>query len=127
MNSIDLAAPGLGGHTRPLGICWVAYGLIRMATAIFLLSFGGTATLMFGALLNRVADPFTLMGAFQFLYAVAVILLAVGGVAGVVAGLALLAGQRSARTLGMIAGILSLPDLPLGTTLGIYTRIVCIR
>jgi hypothetical protein len=40
------------------------------------------------------------------------------------AGLALLNGGRSARTLGLIAGVLSLCNLPLGTTLGIYTLIV---
>ena len=127
MTSNDLVAPGLGDHTRPLGICWVAYGLIRLGMAVFLLSFGGTATVMFGALLNRVADPFTLMGTFHFLYAAAIVLSAVCGVFGLVAGLALLGGRRSARALCLVAGFLSLPNLPLGTTLGIYTLIVCFR
>jgi hypothetical protein len=127
VTSNDLVAPGLGDHARPLGICWVIYGLIRLAMAIFLVTFGGTATLMFGALLNRVADPFTLMGVFHFLYAVAVVLSAVCGLLGLSAGLALLGGQRSARTLCLIAGFLSLPNIPLGTTLGIYTLIVCFR
>jgi uncharacterized membrane protein len=95
--------------------------------AVFLVSFGGTATLMFGALLNRVADPFTLMGIFHSLYVVAIVLSAVCGLLGLVAGLALLGGQRSARTVCLIAGFLSLPNLPLGTTLGIYTLIVCFR
>ncbi len=127
MTSNDLVAPGLGDHTRPLGICWVIYGLIRLAMAVFLVIFAGTATLMFGALLNRVADPFTLMGVFHFLYAVAVVLSAVCGLLGLSAGLALLSGQRSGRTLCLIAGFLSLPNIPLGTTLGIYTLIVCLR
>jgi hypothetical protein len=127
VTSNDLVAPGLGEHTRPLGICWVIYGLIRLAMAVFLITFGGTATLMFGALLNRVADPFTLMGVFHFLYAVAVVLSAVCGLLGLLAGLALLGGQRSARTVCLIAGFLSLPNIPLGTTLGIYTLIVCFR
>ena len=127
MTSNDLVAPALGDHARPLGICWAIYGVIRLAMAVFLVSFGGTATLMFGALLNRVADPFTLMGIFHFLYAVAVVLSAVCGLLGLVAGLALLGGQRSGRTLCLIAGFLSLPNIPLGTTLGIYTLIVCFR
>lgn len=127
MTSNDMVAPGLGDHTRPLGICWVIYGLIRLAMAVFLVTFGGTATLMFGALLNRVADPFTLMSVFHFLYAVAVVLSAVCGLLGLLAGLALLGGQRSARTLCLIAGFLALPNIPLGTTLGIYTLIVCFR
>ena len=127
MTSNDLVTPGLGNHTRPLGICWVIYGVICLAMAVWLLSFGGTATLMFGALLGRVADPFTLMGAFHFLYAAAIVLSAVRGLFGLVAGLALLGGQRSGRTLCLIAGFLSLANIPLGTTLGIYTLIVCLR
>ena len=127
MTSNDLVAPGFGDHTRPLGICWVVYGVIRLAMAFLLVGFGGTATLMFGALLNRVADPFTLMATFHFFYAAAIVLSAVCGLVGLVAGLALLGGQRSARTLCLIAGFLSLPNIPLGTTLGIYTLIVCFR
>lgn len=127
MASNDLGVPDLGGHARPLGICWVAYGVIRLAMAVWLVGFGGTATLMFGALLGRVADPFTLMGAFHFLYAAAIVLSAVCGLFGLLAGLALLGGQRSGRTLCLIAGFLSLPNIPLGTTLGIYTLIVCFR
>jgi hypothetical protein len=127
VTSNDLVAPGLDGHARPLGICWVAYGLLRLAMAVWLISFAGTATLMFGALLNRVADPFSLMRDFHFLYAVAVALSAVCGVLGVVAGIALLGGQRSGRRLCLIAGFLSLPNIPFGTTLGIYTLIVCFR
>lgn len=127
MTSNDMVVPSLGDQTRPLGVCWVIYGVIRLATAVWMIGFAGTATLMFGALLNRVADPFTLMGAFHFLYAAAIVLSIVCGLLGVVAGLALLGGQRSARTLCLIAGFLSLPNLPLGTTLGIYTLIVCFR
>jgi len=127
MTSNDLVTPSLGVHARPLGICWVVYGVIRLATAVWMISFAGTATLMFGALLGRVADPFTLMNTFHFIYAAAGVLSVVCGLFGLVAGLALLGGQRSARTLCLIAGFLSLPNLPLGTTLGIYTLIVCFR
>jgi hypothetical protein len=68
-----------------------------------------------------------LMGAFHFLYAATIVLSVVCGVLGLLAGLALLGGQRSGRTLCLIAGFLSLPNIPLGTTLGIYTLIVCFR
>jgi hypothetical protein len=127
VTSIDSVAPGPGFHTRPLGICWVAYGVIRLVMSIWLVSFGGTATLMFGALLSRVADPFSLMSDFHFLYAATIVLSAVCGLFGLVAGFAILGGQRSARRLCLIAGFLSLPNLPLGTTLGIYTLVVCFR
>lgn len=127
MTSNDLVASRFGDHARPLGLCWVVYGVIRLAMTFLLVSFAGTATLMFGALLSRVADPFTLMATFHFFYAAAVVLSAACGLIGLVAGLALLGSQRSARTLCLIAGFLSLPNIPLGTTLGIYTLIVCFR
>ena len=95
-----------------------------MIMAVCLVIYGSTATLMFGALLNRVPDPFTLMGAFHFLYTVMIALSAACGILGLIAGLALLAGQRSGRTLALIAGFLSLSNIPLGTTLGIYTLVV---
>ena len=114
-------------HLRILGICWVLYGILRLVTAVWLALFSNTATLMFGALLNRVADPFTLMNVFHFLYAVVVAVSAVCGILGFLAGLALLSGARSGPTLAIIAGFLSLSSIPLGTTLGIYTLIVLLR
>jgi hypothetical protein len=88
-----------------------------------LLIYGGTVTLMFGALLSRVPDPFALMDVFHFLYMVMIALSIVCGVVGFLAGLALLAGQRSARMLALIAAVLSVSDIPLGITLGIYTLV----
>ena len=93
-----------------------------MAVCLFIYS--NTATVMFGALLNRVPDPFALMADFHALYAVMIVLSAVCGILGIIAGLALLAENRSSRRLALIAGFLSLSNIPLGTTLGIYTLVV---
>jgi hypothetical protein len=43
---------------------------------------------------------------------------------GLTAGLALLGGQQSGRRLALIAGFLSLSNIPLGTALGVYTLVV---
>jgi hypothetical protein len=91
---------------------------------VWLAFFASTATLMFGALLNRVPDPFSLMNIFHFVYGLLVAISAVCGILGVLAGLALLAGSRSGRTLAIIAAFLSLASIPLGTTLGIYSLMV---
>jgi hypothetical protein len=108
---------------RILGGFWAVYGVIRLMIVLCLLIYGRTATLMFGALLNRVPDPFALMGVFHFLYTVMIVLSAVCGFIGFVAGVALMAGQRSSRRLALIAAVLSVCDIPLGTTLGIYTLV----
>jgi len=116
-----------GGSTdrfRTLGGLWVVYGIIRLIMAAFLIIFSGTATLMFGALLNRVPNPFALMADFHFIYVVMVILSIVCGILGIVAGLALLAGSGSARGFALAAAFLSICDIPLGITLGTYTLVV---
>jgi hypothetical protein len=91
---------------------------------IWLVLFSGTATVMFGALLGRAPDPFALMADFHIIYAGIVVLTVLCGLFGLLAGLALLANQRSARMLGLLAAFLSVSEIPFGTTLGIYTLIV---
>jgi hypothetical protein len=93
-----------------------------MAVCLFIYS--ATATVMFGALLNRVSDPFSLMTDFHVVYIAMIALSVVCGILGIIAGLALLAGNPSGRLLALIAGFLSLSNIPLGTTLGIFTLVV---
>jgi hypothetical protein len=114
-------AGNLGGHRRILGVCWIVYGILRLITGICLVLFSGTAAVMFGALLGRVPNPFALMGDFHIIYAGLVVLSLFCGLFGILAGLALLANQRSARMLALLAAFLSVSEIPFGTTLGIYT------
>ena len=111
------------GNRRILGTCWLLYGIFRLVVGICLIVLSGTATVMFGALLNRVPDPFTLMAVFHVAYVGFVILAVLGGIFGVLAGLTLLGNQQSARTLALVAALLSVSDIPIGTTLGIYTLV----
>ena len=78
---------------------------------------------MFGALLGRVPDAFSLMADFHFIYAAIVMLSFVCALLGIVAGVALLANQASARKLALAAAIFSVSEIPFGTTLGIFTLI----
>ena len=111
-------------HSRMLGFCWAIYGAIRLLIALWLAGFAPTATMMFGALLGRVPDPYALMNAFHFLYLLAVVWSAAAGAIGVVAGVALLLGKLLARPLAICAALLSLSGVPLGLILGAYTLIV---
>jgi len=124
MSTNAVAARNPRGNSSTLGALWIVYGMLRLLGVILLVLYTGTATVMFGALLNRVPDPYTLMTIFHILYIAAIIVTALSGILGLFAGLALLAGKSGARTLSLAAGFLSLSDLPLGTTLGIYTLIV---
>jgi hypothetical protein len=113
-----------GTQPRILGVCWIVYGVLRLAMTFWLISFTTTATLMFGALLTRVPDPYSLMALFHLLYLGVTIWSAVTGVLGIIAGVALLLGQRSARPLSIAAALLSLSELPFGIALGVYTLVV---
>jgi hypothetical protein len=117
-------AVNLSNPRRILGVCWLVYGILRLLAGIWLVLFSGTATVMFGALLTRVPNPFALMGDFHIVYAGIVLLSFLCGLFGLLAGLALLSNQRPARTLALLAAFLSVSEIPFGTTLGIYTLIV---
>ncbi|HWX37939.1 MAG TPA: hypothetical protein VNY09_01790 [Candidatus Sulfotelmatobacter sp.] len=123
MSSDDPVVANANHQFRTLGSFWTVYAVIRLIMVLCLLIYDRTATLMFGALLSRVPDPFALIGVFHFLYTVVILLSAVCGFVGFFAGLALLGGQRSGRGLALIAAVLSVSDIPLGITLGIYTLV----
>jgi hypothetical protein len=106
---------------RTLGLFWLIYGILRIIAAVWMLSFTPTATVMFGALLNRVPDPYPLMSAFHLIYAVWIALSAASGLFGVLAGISLLEGAGASRILSVVAGLLAVPFIPVGTMLGTYT------
>jgi uncharacterized membrane protein len=108
---------------KPLGICWVVYGILRLGCGVAQILFAPVATVMFGALLVRVADPFTLMGLFHAVYVFAIVLSFVCGFLGIIGGLAILSNARAGRGLLIVVSLLSLSDLPVGVTLGVYTLI----
>jgi hypothetical protein len=107
--TLNAAAPrNIHMHLKILGVCWVVYGFLRLAATLWLAAFHTTATVMFGALLGRVPDPFTLMADFHFIYMLVEVWSAAAGVIGILAGLALLANQTAARWLALFAAFLSL-------------------
>ena len=74
---------------RTLGILWILYGLERFVVALAMFLCIPTLTVMWGALLTRVPNPFTLMDLFHFFLIFAIILAVVAGVISILAGLAL--------------------------------------
>jgi hypothetical protein len=106
---------------KGLGILWIIYGILRLLIGAWMITFTPVATVMFGALLARVSDVYSLMSEFHVFYACAIALSLVSGAAGLLAGVALLLGSRSGRMLAIVAGFLALSELPVGITLGVYT------
>jgi hypothetical protein len=106
---------------RFLGFAWIVYGIARILFALWLMAFEPTAKVMFGALLSRVANPYAMMDHFHIVYFAIVVLSFVCGALGILAGIGLLAGSSVGRTLALWAAFLSLPEMPLGLMLGVYT------
>ena len=108
---------------KSLGTCWIVYGILRVCLGIAQILFAPTATVMFGSLLNRVANPFTLMGIFHVFYVLVILLSLVCGVLGILGGLAILGNAKAGRGLLVTASFLSLSEMPLGIALGVYTLV----
>jgi uncharacterized membrane protein len=109
---------------RILGICWIVYGALRLIGALAMVYFSGTATVMFGALLVRVPDPFAIMHLFHGFYIAAVVLSVFCGILSIFAGLALLGARPVGRVLAIFCAVLCLCEIPLGLTLGTYTLVL---
>jgi hypothetical protein len=107
-----------------LGILWVVYGVICIVKAAWIVINGATLTLMWGAMLNRVANPFFWMSMFHFAMLAAVILAIVTAIFSFLAGIALMQGGRSGRMLALVASFLGLITGPLGIALGVFTIVI---
>ena len=115
------------GRSNALGLCWIVFGIFRLLVAVWMLSFAGTATVMFGTLLNRVPNPYSLMSVFHLIYSGWMILSAASGIFGILAGITLLTGTGVSRMLALVAAFLSVTFVPVGTTLGVYTMVIFLR
>jgi hypothetical protein len=108
---------------KTLGICWIVYGIFRLCMGIAAALLAPTATVMFGALLTRVADPFTWMDFFHVLYICWAGLCLVCGILGILGGLAALRSPNGGRSLLFATSLLSLSDLPVGIAISVYTLV----
>jgi hypothetical protein len=107
-----------------LGILWVIYGVILIVKAVLIIVEWDTLTLMWGALLNRVANPYFWMNAFHTWLWGAVVLLIITAIFSLLAAMALMQRDRSSRVLPLVASFLAIITGPLGIALGVYTLIV---
>jgi hypothetical protein len=112
------------GRYGTLGLLWLFYGILRFAGAAFILVYSSTLTLMWGAIITRVPNPFALMSLFHFFLIFAVVLNIIAGIFSLLAAMALLGRTGSARTLALVASFFGLTNGPLGIALGAYTLFI---
>jgi ABC-type spermidine/putrescine transport system permease subunit II len=118
--------PTNGSRHSTLGILWVIYGLICIVKAAGIVVYSATLTLMWGALLNRVADPFFWMNLFHTWLIGAVVVLILTAIFSFVAAVTLMQSRGSGRALTLVASVLAIITGPLGIALGTYTMIVTV-
>jgi hypothetical protein len=121
--------PRVQSHLRTLGILWCVYGGYRifagLAASIFL--FGMSHSGFFDHFNPGNNFPFSRFAPMMGGIASVVLVMTIGGAAlAFLTGFALLNRKPWGRTLGIVAGVLSLIKIPIGTGLGIYTLWVLI-
>ncbi len=103
------------------GIFWALYGVLMVAAAAFIIVYDGTLTLMWGAIINRVASPFAWMSFFH-LFLVATVMMAVASAFfSFLAAISFMRGSSALRTWGLVAAAFALLGPPLGIALGSFT------
>jgi hypothetical protein len=107
--------------SRTLGSLWIVYGVLRVLSGAWVVVYSGTLTVMWGALLSRVPNPFAWMTLFHVALAVIVALDVIACIISILAGIALMQGSPSARNWGLVAAFFGLTNGPLGIALGAFT------
>jgi uncharacterized membrane protein len=110
---------------RTLGILWLVYAAICIFEAVWLVIERHVLRLMWGALINRVPDPFAWMGYYDMLLLAAVTLAIITAIFSFFGAFALMRPVISGRPFAQIASILAIIHGPLGVALGVYT-LICI-
>ena len=109
---------------KTLGVLWVLYGVLCFVEVAWIVVQADTLSVMWGALLNRVPNPYAWMTLFHLALVSGVALLVLAGVFALLAGSGLLVRSRSRRNMALVAGFLGLVTGPLGLALGVYTLVL---
>jgi hypothetical protein len=104
-------------HVKVIGILWIIYGVFFLALAcVALLFFFGVATI------PNVEDIEP--GALRIIGIIVSSFLGLIALPQIIGGLGLLATREWARILMLVISFISLPNVPFGTFLGVYTMVI---
>jgi hypothetical protein len=110
-----------GNRYGMLGILWGIYGVAMIATAAWIMVYNRTLTLMWGAVVSRVANPFMWMDLFHLFLIATVAMALISALCSLLAAGALLQGAGASRRLGLIAAVFGMLGTPPGIALGVFT------
>jgi len=104
-----------------LGMLWAIYGVLMIAGAAFMIIYSGALTVMWGAIVTRVANPLVWMSAFHLFLGATVVMALISAALSLLAAMALMRGAASLRTLGLAAAAFGMLGTPPGIALGVFT------
>ena len=104
-------------HWNTLGHLWAADDCCGGLDLVY----NRTLTVMWGAIISRVADPFAWMNLFHLLLVLTVVMALASAAFSLLAAFTLMGGARSSRTLGLIAAAFGMLGTPPGVALGVFT------
>jgi hypothetical protein len=106
---------------RTVGIFWGIYGMVMIAASAWIIVYNQTLTVMWGAIISRVANPFAWMSAFHLFLGATVVMALISAAFSLLAAFALLGGAAAGRRLGLIAAAFGMLGTPPGIALGVFT------
>lgn len=115
--------PRVPRHVQTLGILWCIYGAYRAAAGTFAVLFllGISTPAFLGGIGARGLPILPFAPVMSGLAAVAGVFILLSSCLAFITGYALLSRRPWGRTLAIVAAVLSLIKIPVGTALGIYT------
>src|ERR1700691_905250 len=104
-----------------LAVLWTLYGVLMIAAAAWMIVYNQTLTLMWGAIISHVANPFAWMSVFHVLLGATVGMALISAFSSLVAAAAMRQGAPTLRRRGLIAAAFGVLGPPPGILLGVFT------
>jgi hypothetical protein len=106
-----------------LATLWTVYAVLMVAIALWIFVCNRTLTLMWGAIINHVANPLMWMTLFHFFLIATVLMALLSAIFSFLAAYAFLQGAASAHKWGLAAAAFGMLGPPPGVALGVFTAI----
>lgn len=106
---------------RTIGVLWGLYGLLMIAAVACMMVYRGSLTLMWGAIISRVPNPFEWMNVFHLFLGATEVMALISAALSLLAAVALMANASSSRKLGLAAAAFGMLGTPPGVALGVFT------
>jgi hypothetical protein len=111
-------------RSKTLGVLWILFGILCVLQAVWLALNEKVLRLMWGALLERVPDPYPWMGLFNLAILCGILLSVAAALFSILGAIALMQQRGAGQGWALVAAVFGLMCGPLGIALGVYTLVL---